>query len=52
MFDEIVIELKEVRYVLALKKNIIYICTLEAKGYKVTIEDDTLKFTHGAMVIL
>ncbi|KAH9670812.1 Integrase catalytic domain-containing protein [Citrus sinensis] len=27
-------------------------CALEAKGYKVTIEDGTMKFTHGAMVIL
>ncbi|KAH9666498.1 hypothetical protein KPL70_020662 [Citrus sinensis] len=27
-------------------------CALEAKGYKVIIEDGTMKFTHGAMVIL
>ena len=25
---------------------------LEAKGYKVTIEDGIMKFTHGVMVIL
>ena len=52
MFDEIVIELREVRYVSTLKKNIIFVCALEAKGYKFTIEDCTLKFTHGAMMIL
>ncbi|KAH9783514.1 hypothetical protein KPL71_009336 [Citrus sinensis] len=42
-------ELKEDRFVPALKKNLISMGALEAKGYKVTIEDDTMKFTHGAM---
>ncbi|KAH9734322.1 hypothetical protein KPL71_017332 [Citrus sinensis] len=46
------LELKEVRFVPALKKNLISVGVLEAKGYKVTIEDDIMKFTHGAMVIL
>lgn len=32
MFNEIVKELKKVRYVLVLKKNLISIGTLEAKG--------------------
>ncbi|KAH9699247.1 hypothetical protein KPL71_024272 [Citrus sinensis] len=36
----------------ALKKNLISMGALEAKGYKVTIEYGTMKFTHGAMVIL
>ena len=45
-------ELKEVRYVPTLKKNLISISGFEAKGYKVTIEDDTIKFTYGAMVIM
>ncbi|KAH9752745.1 Integrase catalytic domain-containing protein [Citrus sinensis] len=52
MFDRMVRELKEVRFVPALKKNLISVGALEAKGYKVTIEDDTMKFTHGAIVIL
>ncbi|KAH9733975.1 hypothetical protein KPL71_017220 [Citrus sinensis] len=52
MFDEMVRELKEVRFVPALKKNLISVGALEAKGYKVTIEDGIMKFTHGAMVIL
>ncbi|KAH9706402.1 hypothetical protein KPL70_012195 [Citrus sinensis] len=52
IFDGMVRELKEVRFVPALKKNLISVGALEAKGYKVTIEDGTMKFTHGAMVIL
>ncbi|KAH9779099.1 Integrase catalytic domain-containing protein [Citrus sinensis] len=52
MFDGMIRELKEVRFVPALKKNLISVGALEAKGYKVTIEDGTMKFTHGAMVIL
>ncbi|KAH9684519.1 Integrase catalytic domain-containing protein [Citrus sinensis] len=52
IFDGMVRELKEVRFVPTLKKNLISMGALEAKGYKVTIEDGTMKFTHGAMVIL
>ncbi|KAH9669389.1 Integrase catalytic domain-containing protein [Citrus sinensis] len=52
MFDGMVRELKEVRFVPTLKKNLISVGALEAKGYKATIEDDTMKFTHGAMLIL
>ncbi|KAH9682404.1 hypothetical protein KPL71_027339 [Citrus sinensis] len=52
MFDRMVRELKDVRFVPALKKNLISVGALEAKGYKITIEDDTMKFIHGAMVIL
>ncbi|KAH9782808.1 Integrase catalytic domain-containing protein [Citrus sinensis] len=52
MFDGMVRELKEVRFVPPLKKNLISVGVLKAKGYKVTIEDGIMKFTHGAMVIL
>ncbi|KAH9657090.1 hypothetical protein KPL70_022912 [Citrus sinensis] len=52
MFDGMVKELKEVRFVQALKKNLISVGALKAKGCKVTIEDDTIKFTHRAMMIL
>ncbi|KAH9800313.1 Histidinol dehydrogenase [Citrus sinensis] len=52
MFDRMVRELKEVRFVPTLKKNLIYVGTLKAKGYKITIEDGIMKFTHRAMVIL
>ncbi|KAH9726578.1 Integrase catalytic domain-containing protein [Citrus sinensis] len=52
MFDGMVRELKEVRFVPALKKNLISVGASEAKGYKVTIEDGIMKFTHRAIVIL
>ena len=52
MFDGIVRELKEVIYVLVLKKKLIFVGVLEAKGYKVTIKDGTIKFTYRAIVIL
>ena len=52
MFYGIIRELKEISFVPALKKNIIFVGALEAKSYKVTFEDDTMKFIYGAMVIL
>ena len=52
MFDGMIRELKDVRFVPALKKNIIFVGALEVKCYKVTIEDDIMKFAHGVMVIL
>ncbi|KAH9780058.1 retrovirus-related pol polyprotein from transposon TNT 1-94-like protein [Citrus sinensis] len=52
IFDGMIRELKEVRFVPALKKNLISMGALEVKGYKVTIGDGTMKFTHGTMVIL
>ena len=52
MFDKMIRELKEVRYVPTLKKNLILVGALKAKGYKITIENDTMKFTYGAMVIM
>ncbi|KAH9727063.1 retrovirus-related pol polyprotein from transposon TNT 1-94-like protein [Citrus sinensis] len=52
MIDGMIRELKEVRFVPALKKNLISVGALEAKCYKVTIEDGIMKFTHGAMMIL
>ena len=50
MFDGIVRELKEVRYVPQLKKNLISIGTLEALGFVVSIRDDVFKMTKGSMV--
>lgn len=52
MFNGMVREQKEVKYILILKKNIIFVSTLEAKSYKVTIKDDTMKFMYWVMVIL
>ena len=44
--------MKEVRYVLALRKNLISIRALEVKSYNITVEDGTMKFKFRAMVIL
>ena len=52
MFDGMVRELKKIRYVPVSKKKLISIGALEAKGYKITIEDGTIKFAHGDMMIL
>ena len=52
MFNKMVRELKEVRYIPTLKKNLISVGALEAKRYKVAIENGTINFTYGAIVIL
>ena len=51
MFDGMVRELKDVRYISTLKKNLIYMGALAVKGYKITIKNNTIKFTHGVMMI-
>jgi len=43
MFDGMVRELKDVRYVPQLKRNLISIGALEALGLEVSIRDDVLK---------
>ena len=52
MFDGMFRELKEIKYVPILKKNLISVGALEVKGYKVTIENGTIKLMYGAMMIL
>jgi len=52
MFDGMVQELKEVRYVPQLKRNLISVGALEALGLKVSIRDGVLKMIKGSMVIL
>ena len=52
MFDEMVRELKKVRYIPQLKRNLIYVGTLEALGFEVSIRDSVLKMTRGSMIIL
>ena len=52
MFDGIVRELKKVRYVSQVKKNLISVGTLEALGHGVSIRDGVLKMTRGSMVVL
>ena len=52
MFDGMVRELKEVRYVPQLKRNLIYVGALEALGLVVSIKEGVLKITKGSMVVL
>ena len=52
MFNGIVRELKNVRYVLGMKKNLISLRYLEAKGYKYGAQDGILKVSAGAMELM
>ena len=49
MFDEIVRELKEVRYTAQLKRNLISVGVLKIFGLEVSIRDGVLKITKGSM---
>ena len=51
MFDGMVRELKEVRYVLQVKKNLISVGTFEALGHAVFVRDGVLKITRVSMVM-
>ena len=52
MFDGAVRDLTEVRYVPALRKNLISVGALVSKGLKVTMEDTTCRVTNGSLVIM
>ena len=52
LHDGIVRNLMEVRYVLDLKKNLIFVGFLESKGFKITMENGILKVSYGAFVAL
>ena len=52
MFDEMVQELKEVRYVSQLKKNLISVGTLKASGLKISGRPGVLKMLRGSMVVM
>jgi len=52
MFDGMVRELKEVRYVPQVKKNLISIGALETLGHGVFVRDGILKMTKSSMVVL
>ena len=52
MFDGMIRELKEVRYVPQLKRNLISVGALETLGLEVLTKDGILKMTKGSMVIL
>ena len=52
MEDGIVRELKEVRYVPQLKRNLISIGALEALGLVISVRDGVLKIIKGSMVMM
>jgi len=52
MFDGIIRELKKVRYVPQLKRNLILVGALKTLGLVVSIRDGVLKMTKGTMVIM
>ena len=52
MFDGMVRELKEVRYVSQVKKNLISVGVMKALGHRVSVRDGILKMTRGSMVVL
>jgi len=52
MFDGMVQELKDMRYVPQLKKNLISVGALEAFSLEVSIRDRVLKMIRGSMVVL
>jgi len=45
-------ELKKVRYVPQLKRNLILVDILETLGLEVSIRDNVLKMIKGSMVVL
>ena len=52
MFDGMVRELKKVRYVSQLKRNLISVGDLKSLSLQLSIRDGFLKMTRGSMVIL
>jgi len=52
MFDKIVRELKEVRFVPQFKRNLISVGALKTLGLVVSIRDGVLKMTQGSTVVM
>ena len=52
IFDGIMRELKEVRYVPQLKRNFISIGALKALGHEISVRNGVLKMTKGSMCVL
>jgi len=51
MFNGMMRELKEVRYIPQLKRNLISVGALEALSLEISIGDSVLKMTRGSRVI-
>ena len=52
MFDEVVRTLGDVRHVHDLKRNLISLSILDAKGYKYTGEGGVLRISKGGLVVM
>jgi hypothetical protein len=52
MFNGIIRTLIDVRYVLKLKKNLIYLGVLDSGGHKFTCQGGLLKVSKGALVVM
>jgi hypothetical protein len=52
MFDEVVHTLTEVRHIPSMSRNLFSLSTLDTKGYKYYIGDDTLKVTNRSHVVM
>ena len=52
MVDEIVRELKEVKYVSQLKRNLISVGALKELGLVISIRDGILKMIKGSMIVM
>jgi len=52
IFDGVVRDLTDMRYVPQMKKSIISVGVVESKGLKVTLENDILKIMKGSMVMM
>jgi len=51
LFDVMIRELKDVRYVLQLNKNLISVGALEAHGLRRTLGEGILKMSHGSLAV-
>nr|GEY43727.1 retrovirus-related Pol polyprotein from transposon TNT 1-94 [Tanacetum cinerariifolium] len=50
--DKTTMTLKGVRYLPKLKKNLIFVGTLESKGFEVRAKDGVMKFISGVLVVM
>ena len=52
MFDGIIRTLTDVQYIPEMRRNLIYISALDAKGYKYSGGDSVLKVTKGSLIVM
>jgi len=52
LFDRMIRELKDIRYVPQLKKNLISVETLKAQGLRGTLGEGVLKMSSDSLIVL